>query len=78
MMEKYCFPQLEEMGNVNSLYFQQLRAPPNYRTIVRDALTVKFPNSWIGRGATIVYGLQEDKIRPHVFFSGNIEDIYPG
>lgn len=49
MLEVCCFPQVEELKNVNVSYFQQDRAPAHYKGFVRDALKNKFQQRWIGR-----------------------------
>lgn len=76
MLENYCFPQLDDMENANSLYFQQDGAPPHYKTIVRDALDVKFPNRWIGRGGPIAWSPRSPDLTPCDFFLwGHVKNI---
>lgn len=47
----FRYPQIEE--NEKEIYFQQDGAPPHFSMDVRDSVSYKFGNKWIGREGPI-------------------------
>lgn len=59
----------------NSFYFYQDRAPPHFKTIVRDVLNVKFWNRWIGRGLPIAWPSRNSHLMMILFFWKHVKNI---
>lgn len=74
MLENFLFPQLEEIED--RIIFQQDGAPPHYHNSVTDALNMRFPLRWIGRGGPIPWPPRSPDITPLDFFCwGYVKNI---
>ena len=51
MLIDFFFPQFDALPNANQCWFMQDGAPPHYTRGVRQLLTNKLGNRWIGREA---------------------------
>lgn len=54
MLRTWFVPQLEELGILNGVWFQQDGAPAHYAISVREYLAEVFRNRWIGRGSALL------------------------
>lgn len=75
MLELFFYPQLEEEGIINDIYFQQDGAPAHYSNIARNSLDRVFPNRWIGRGGPIPWApYSPDLTIPDFFLWGYVKE----
>jgi hypothetical protein len=63
MREVFCFPQLDEIENPDSM-FQHDGAQPRFAKIVRDSLNDKFSEKWVGRGGSILWPPRNSDLTP--------------
>lgn len=76
MLINYCFPQLDELENIQQLHFQQDGAPPHFSAFVTDTLNEKFGHRWIGRQGPICWPPRSPDLTPCDFFLwGYIKNI---
>ena len=68
LLEENVLPQLEETGNMDTLWWQQDGAPPHYAKCVREMLHSRFGERWIGRGGPVEWPPRSPDLSPLDFF----------
>jgi Helix-turn-helix domain (DUF4817) len=72
MLEHFLYPQLEQEGIINEVYFQQDGAPPHFSAIARNSLNATFGHKWIGRAGPIEWAPYSPDLTIPDFFYGGI------
>ncbi|XP_053448571.1 uncharacterized protein LOC128586608 [Nycticebus coucang] len=68
MLQNYFIPQLEQLGLIENIVFQQDRAPCHFALQVGQFLHEKFPNRWIGSGGPFSWPPHSPDLTPLDFF----------
>jgi hypothetical protein len=68
LLVNFLWPQLENLDNIDELWFQQDGAPPHYATLVRDWLDENFEDRWIGRRGAIEWPPRSPDLTPLDFY----------
>jgi hypothetical protein len=55
MLHQFLLPQVNEDDQEGRIHFQQEGASPHYLGEVREYLSIRFPDRWIGRTAPIAW-----------------------
>lgn len=75
MLELFFYPQLQQEGILNDVYFQQDGAPPHYSLIARNSLNITFGDKWIGRAGPIEWAPYSPELTvPDFFVWGYIKE----
>ncbi|PSN39977.1 hypothetical protein C0J52_20372 [Blattella germanica] len=68
LVQQFLEPQLIQDGMLDSVVYQQYRAPPHFAIIVRDYLNETFPGRWIGRASPRLWAPRSPDLTPMDFF----------
>ncbi len=72
MLQEFAVPQLQARNDLANVFFQQDGAPPHFARLMRDFLSIKIPNQWIGRRGPLVWAPPSPDLTPCDFFCGAI------